>query len=168
MVEYFSLHLYTKGKTHDISVVGSAAAQKGIEMTMQLVDLARIAKGVVARPGICFDEWQVWDPGALAFSLLYFFTYARLTPNSCVPLSDCRRREGCEERGRLYRGRQLLTIPHGTGAEQVYTLSDALSVASWLNVFVRTPDVKIACLAQVSPPRICSVYKIPKRRLTLF
>jgi len=32
----------------------------------------------------------------------------------------------------------------------VYTLGDALSVASWLNVFVRSPDVAIACIAQVS------------------
>ncbi len=28
-------------------------------------------------------------------------------------------------------------------------MSDALSVASWLNVFVRSPDVAIACIAQV-------------------
>jgi alpha-N-arabinofuranosidase len=35
------------------------------------------------------------------------------------------------------------------GAEERYTLSDALAVAVWLNVFVRkSKDVEIACLAQ--------------------
>lgn len=32
-------------------------------------------------------------------------------------------------------------------------MSDAVAVASWLNVFVRTAkSTSIACLAQVSPP----------------
>ncbi|KAF9074206.1 glycoside hydrolase family 51 protein [Rhodocollybia butyracea] len=39
--------------------------------------------------------------------------------------------------------------PGEKGAEEHYDLSDALAVASWLNVFVRKADiVKIACIAQ--------------------
>nr|KAK5441268.1 hypothetical protein LTR18_007112 [Exophiala xenobiotica] len=39
--------------------------------------------------------------------------------------------------------------PGSAGAEEVYTLSDALAVAVWLNVFVRkSKDVGMACIAQ--------------------
>lgn len=34
------------------------------------------------------------------------------------------------------------------GAEQAYTMSDALAVAAYLNIFIRT-GTEIACLAQV-------------------
>ena len=59
VVDYHSLHLYTKGSSHEMSVMGSAAAEKAIKMTMEVVDLARIAKGTSNRPKICFDEWSV-------------------------------------------------------------------------------------------------------------
>ena len=39
--------------------------------------------------------------------------------------------------------------PGSKGAEETYTLSDALAVAVWLNVFVRkSKDVSMACIAQ--------------------
>lgn len=42
-----------------------------------------------------------------------------------------------------------MRAPGEKGAEEHYDLSDALAVASWLNVFVRKADiVKIACIAQ--------------------
>lgn len=63
IVDYHSLHLYTKGDTHAKNVMGPAAAEKAINMTMAMVDLARIKKGTDNRPTICFDEWNVWDPG---------------------------------------------------------------------------------------------------------
>ena len=59
VVDYHSLHLYTKGSSHEMSVMGSAAAEKAIRMTMEVVDLARIAKRTSNRPKICFDEWSV-------------------------------------------------------------------------------------------------------------
>lgn len=62
VVDYHSLHLYTKGATHEINVMGPAAAEKAIKMTMNVVDLARIARKTANRPTICFDEWNVWDP----------------------------------------------------------------------------------------------------------
>lgn len=41
------------------------SAERAIEITAGLIDLARIENGVpshVPRPTICFDEWNVWDP----------------------------------------------------------------------------------------------------------
>jgi hypothetical protein len=40
-------------------------AERAIEITAGLIDLARIENKVphtVPRPTICFDEWNVWDP----------------------------------------------------------------------------------------------------------
>lgn len=68
------------------------SAERAIEMTTSLIDLARIEKNVNKKPTICFDEWNVWDP---------------------------------------------VRAPGDKGAEELYTLSDALAVAVWLGVFVR-------------------------------
>ncbi|GLB43090.1 putative glycoside hydrolase family 51 protein [Lyophyllum shimeji] len=105
VVDFHSVHLYTvsQGK-HLVNVMGPAAAEKGIEITRSLIDLAKIESGLKKDLTICFDEWNVWDP---------------------------------------------VRAPGEKGAEEHYDLSDALAVASWLNVFVRKADiVKIACIAQ--------------------
>ncbi|KAF9558449.1 glycoside hydrolase family 51 protein [Agrocybe pediades] len=105
VVDFHSIHLYTvsEGK-HLVNVVGPAAAEKGIEITKSLIDLAKIECGLSKELTVCFDEWNVWDP---------------------------------------------VRAPGEKGAEEHYDLSDALAVASWLNVFVRKADiVKIACIAQ--------------------
>ena len=68
------------------------SAERAIEITSGLIDLARIEKNVEKKPMICFDEWNVWDP---------------------------------------------IRAPGDKGAEELYTLSDALAVAVWLGVFVR-------------------------------
>lgn len=102
-----SIHLYTASSSHLPNVTAPLAAERAIEITSSLIDLARIENGVPPtqlRPTICFDEWNVWDPI---------------------------RAEGSK------------------GAEESYTLSDALAVAVWLNVFVRkSRDVGMACIAQ--------------------
>jgi len=105
VVDYHSIHLYTVSQgEHAVNVVGPAAAEKGIEITRSLIDLAKIQNGLSKPLTICFDEWNVWDPAR---------------------------------------------APGEKGAEEHYDLSDALAVASWLNVFVRKADVvKIACIAQ--------------------
>ncbi|KIW06501.1 uncharacterized protein PV09_02936 [Verruconis gallopava] len=83
------------------------SAERAIEITSSLIDLARIENKVpntVPRQTICFDEWNVWDP---------------------------------------------VRAPGELGAEESYTLSDALAVASWLNVFVRQSKyVGMANIAQ--------------------
>ncbi|KAF7304465.1 Glycoside hydrolase family 51 protein [Mycena chlorophos] len=105
VVDYHSIHLYTHSKgSHDVNVMGPAAAEKGIEITKSLIDLALIEHGLSKEITVCFDEWNVWDP---------------------------------------------VRAPGEKGAEEHYDLSDALAVASWLNVFIRKADVvKFACIAQ--------------------
>lgn len=102
-----SIHLYTCSNSHLPNATAPLAAERAIEITSSLIDLARIENGVPPsqlRPTICFDEWNVWDPI---------------------------RAEGSQ------------------GAEESYTLSDALAVAVWLNVFVRkSRDLGMACIAQ--------------------
>lgn len=102
-----SIHLYTSSPDHLPNVTAPLAAERAIEITSSLIDLAQIENGVPPdqlRPTICFDEWNVWDPI---------------------------RAEGSK------------------GAEECYTLSDALAVAVYLNTFVRkSKDVGMACIAQ--------------------
>jgi alpha-N-arabinofuranosidase len=102
-----SIHMYTCSNSHLPNATAPLAAERAIEITSSLIDLARIENGVPPsqpRPTICFDEWNVWDPI---------------------------RAEGSR------------------GAEESYTLSDALAVAIWLNVFIRkSRDVGMACIAQ--------------------
>ncbi|KAB8238793.1 alpha-N-arabinofuranosidase [Aspergillus alliaceus] len=107
LIDMHSIHLYTSSSSHLPNVTAPLAAERAIEITSSLIDLARIENGVPSdqlRPTICFDEWNVWDPI---------------------------RAEGSK------------------GAEESYTLSDALAVAVWLNVFVRkSKDLGMACIAQ--------------------
>ncbi|KAB8248130.1 Arabinosidase C [Aspergillus flavus] len=107
LIDMHSIHLYTSSSSHLPNATAPLAAERAIEITSSLIDLARIENGVPpeqARPTICFDEWNVWDPI---------------------------RAEGSK------------------GAEECYTLSDALAVAVWLNVFVRkSKDLGMACIAQ--------------------
>lgn len=83
------------------------SAERAIEVTASLIDLARIENKVpttVPRQKICFDEWNVWDP---------------------------------------------VRAPGELGGEEAYTLSDALAVAVWLNVFVRQAEyIGMANIAQ--------------------
>ena len=102
-----SIHLYTTSNSHLPNVTAPRAAERAIEVTSALIDLAMIENKVPPsqkRPTICFDEWNVWDP---------------------------KRAVGSE------------------GAEERYTLSDALAVGAWLNVLVRkSKDVQMANIAQ--------------------
>ncbi|KAI1804536.1 glycoside hydrolase family 51 protein [Daldinia bambusicola] len=94
-VDMHSIHVYTAAGTHLRNATAPLAAERAIQITASLIDLARIENKVApTKPPtkICFDEWNVWDP----------------------------------ERA-----------PGDRGAEEQYTLSDALAVGVWLNVFVR-------------------------------
>ncbi|KAF3919342.1 Alpha-N-arabinofuranosidase [Orbilia brochopaga] len=97
-----SIHIYTADKEHMPNVVAPLSAERAIEVTASLIDLARINNRftyppssdshITHKPNICFDEWNVWMP---------------------------------------------TRAPGDEGAEEAYTLSDALAVGVWLNVFVR-------------------------------
>ena len=107
LIDMHSIHMYTASDSHLPNATAPLAAERAIEITSSLIDLARIENGVPPdqpRPTICFDEWNVWDSV---------------------------RAEGSK------------------GAEESYTLSDALAVGIWLNVFIRkSKDVGMACIAQ--------------------
>ncbi|KAF1991695.1 glycoside hydrolase family 51 protein [Aulographum hederae CBS 113979] len=95
LISMHSIHIYTAAKEHLPNAIAPRSAERAIEITASLIDLARIENKVpssVARQTICFDEWNVWDP---------------------------------------------VRAPGEEGAEEKYTLSDALSIATWLNVFIR-------------------------------
>lgn len=95
IVDMHSIHLYTASTAHTPNVIAPRAAERSIEIASALIDLAFIENGcppTQAKPSICFDEWNVWDPVRAVGSL---------------------------------------------GAEERYSLSDALAVGVWLNVFVR-------------------------------
>ncbi|KAF2141365.1 glycoside hydrolase family 51 protein [Aplosporella prunicola CBS 121167] len=95
LIAMHSIHIYTASAAHLANATAPRSAERAIEVTAALIDLARIENNVppsVPAPSICFDEWNVWDP---------------------------------------------VRAPGEAGAEEKYTLSDALAVAAWLNVFVR-------------------------------
>jgi alpha-N-arabinofuranosidase len=102
-----SIHIYTADNEHLPNATAPRAAERAIQMTSALIDLARIENKVpetVPKPTICFDEWNVWDP---------------------------------------------IRAPGEEGAEEKYTLSDALAVAVFLNAFIRqAKDVGMANIAQ--------------------
>ncbi|KAH8836776.1 hypothetical protein MCOR27_008924 [Pyricularia oryzae] len=98
LIDMHSIHIYTASAEHLENATAPRSAERAIEITSSLIDLARIENKVppsIPRQKICFDEWNVWDP---------------------------ERALGHE------------------GAEEKYTLSDALAVAVWLNVFVRQAE----------------------------
>lgn len=95
VVDMHSIHIYTASPAHLPNATAPLSAERAIQATAALIDIARIEAGVPpTKPPtrVCFDEWNVWDPAR---------------------------------------------APGDKGAEEVYTLSDALAVAVWLNVFVR-------------------------------
>ena len=99
LIDMHSIHLYTADKDHLPNATAPRAAERAIQMTSALIDLARIENKVpctVPRPTICFDEWNVWDPCS---------------------------RPGVRQ-----------------GAEESYTLSDALAVAVFLECLHKTSE----------------------------
>ncbi|KAL7780569.1 hypothetical protein CFE70_010593 [Pyrenophora teres f. teres 0-1] len=107
LIDMHSIHIYTADKEHLANATAPRAAERAIQMTSSLIDLARIENKVpetVPKQLICFDEWNVWDP---------------------------------------------VRAPGEDGAEEKYTLSDALAVSIFLNGFIRqAKDVGMATVAQ--------------------
>jgi alpha-N-arabinofuranosidase len=107
LIDMHSIHIYTADKEHMANATAPRAAERAVQMTAALIDLARIENKVpetVPRQTICFDEWNVWDP---------------------------------------------VRAPGELGAEEKYTLSDALAVSIFLNGFIRqAKDMGMATVAQ--------------------
>ncbi|GJC91185.1 alpha-L-arabinofuranosidase [Colletotrichum higginsianum] len=65
LIDMHSIHLYTASEDHLKNATAPRAAERAIEITGGLIDLARIENKVpptCKRQKICFDEWNVWDP----------------------------------------------------------------------------------------------------------
>jgi alpha-N-arabinofuranosidase len=80
LISMHSIHIYTASKEHlpnatgeigsrdmetQLTLIAPRSAERAIEITAGLIDLARIENKVpntVPRQTICFDEWNVWDP----------------------------------------------------------------------------------------------------------
>jgi alpha-N-arabinofuranosidase len=107
LIDMHSIHIYTASEDHLKNATAPKSAERAIQMTASLIDLARIENKVpptVKRQKVCFDEWNVWDPAR---------------------------------------------APGEEDAEEKYTLSDALAVSVWLNVFIRqSRHVSMANIAQ--------------------
>ncbi|KAK6066381.1 alpha-L-arabinofuranosidase [Seiridium cupressi] len=118
-VDMHSIHFYHGDARHYPNISGPYAAERAIQITSSLIDLARCELDLTEFPDfskittaprtskrlkICFDEWNVWDP---------------------------------------------IRAPGDKGAEELYNLSDALAVAIWLNIFIRNAkDLGMATIAQ--------------------
>lgn len=114
------------------------AAERAIEITAGLIDLARAENKVpptVPKQKICFDEWNVWDmsraPGEQGAEEEYVLTDTLvLLRGGYLPYVSWQFTD-------IY-----ATLPR-------YTLSDALAVSVWLNVFVRqSKHIGMANIAQ--------------------
>ncbi|KAM0344124.1 hypothetical protein ACHAPU_007845 [Fusarium lateritium] len=65
LIDQHSIHIYTASQDHYKNATAPRSAERAIEITAGLIDLARIENNVppsVRRQKICFDEWNVWDP----------------------------------------------------------------------------------------------------------
>ncbi|KAM0200086.1 hypothetical protein ACHAPA_011795 [Fusarium lateritium] len=65
LIDQHSIHVYTASSDHYKNATAPRSAERAIEITAGLIDLARIENNVppsVRRQKICFDEWNVWDP----------------------------------------------------------------------------------------------------------
>lgn len=91
-IDLHSIHFYSMlghstdsdvaGYEYEKNVFGPAAAERAIEITKSLIDLANIDntfRGIPARDvKIAFDEWNVWDtdkaPGEIGLEQIYDYT----------------------------------------------------------------------------------------------
>ena len=65
LIEMHSIHFYTAATDdHHKNATAPRAAERAIEITGALIDLAHIENNIppgVRKQKICFDEWNVWD-----------------------------------------------------------------------------------------------------------
>ncbi|SMQ49923.1 unnamed protein product [Zymoseptoria tritici ST99CH_3D7] len=65
LIDMQSIHIYTASEDPVKNALAPRSAERAIEISGSLIDLARIENNVpasVPRQTICFDEWNVWDP----------------------------------------------------------------------------------------------------------
>ena len=60
LVDYYSIHLYTGSDDYWTNVLQPLQAERAIRTAGALIDRAAHNQGIAKRPGIAYDEWNVW------------------------------------------------------------------------------------------------------------
>lgn len=110
-VDLHSIHIYTSHGSHVKNATAPLTAERAIQIAGSLIDLARIERHAAA-PAAAAALTSTGSPSTLS----------RPAPKICFDEWNVWDPE---------------RAPGDKGAEEAYTLSDALAVAVWLNVFVR-------------------------------
>jgi alpha-L-arabinofuranosidase len=114
-----SIHYYSMGRSHWKNISSVYGAERAIQVCSSLIDLARCEVDMSPYPDV---------------SLI-----------SMKPKSDTRPTI-CFDEWNVWDPERA---PGNKGAEEVYTLSDGLAVAIWLNVFIRnSKEIGMATIAQ--------------------
>ena len=118
-VDMHSIHYYSMGDTHGKNISSVYAAERAISICSSLIDVARCEFDLS-----CFPEMHLVSTRAKS----------KTRPKICF------------DEWNVW---DPIRAPGQKGAEERYTLSDALAVAIWLNVFVRNAhEVGMANIAQ--------------------
>ena len=118
-VDMHSIHYYSMGRTHYKNISSVYGAERAIQVCSSLIDLARCEVDLSPYPDV---------------SLINMRPKSEKRPTICFDewnVWDSER------------------APGNKGAEELYTLSDGLAVAVWLNVFIRnSKELGMATIAQ--------------------
>lgn len=118
-VDMHSIHYYSMGRSHWKNMSSVYGAERAIQVCSSLIDLARCEVDMAPYPDV---------------SLI------NMKPKSATRPSICFDEWNVWDPERA---------PGNRGAEEVYTLSDGLAVAVWLNVFIRNAkELGMATIAQ--------------------
>lgn len=114
-----SIHYYSMGKGHYTNISSVYGAERAIKVCSSLIDLARCE-----------------------FDMSFFPDVDRI----CTKPNSKKRPTICFDEWNVWDPERA---PGNVGAEELYTLSDGLAVAIWLNIFIRNAkELGMATIAQ--------------------
>ncbi|KAF7554304.1 hypothetical protein G7Z17_g2999 [Cylindrodendrum hubeiense] len=118
-IDMHSIHYYSMGKGHYTNISSVYAAERAIQVCSSLIDLARCEFDLSPFPDV---ELISTKPKSAKRPTICFDEWNVWDPERA---------------------------PGNKGAEELYTLSDGLAVAIWLNIFIRnSKDLGMATIAQ--------------------
>jgi len=130
-IDMHSIHIYTSSNSHLPNVTAPLSAERAIEVASSLIDLARIEAKIPPT-----------KPKVSSFSI----PPSRIPPKEKPTDRNSPQTKICFDEWNVW---DPVRAPGEEGAEELYTLSDVLAVAVWLNVFVRQSKyVGMANIAQ--------------------
>ncbi|KAH6894660.1 alpha-l-arabinofuranosidase [Thelonectria olida] len=118
-IDMHSIHYYSMGKGHYTNISSVYAAERAIQVCSSLIDLARCEFDMS-----CFPD----------------------VDRICTKPKSKKRPTICFDEWNVWDPERA---PGNKGAEELYTLSDGLAVAVWLNIFIRNSrELGMATIAQ--------------------